>query len=106
MTQTLLDNQLRGLLGISSDAELASFLRCVDTLAGGAGIDPQHAAALRGLKPLLDAIATTYSRQNARFAASEARLHAFVGLSSDWYWEQDEEYRFTTISAGVRRMPS
>jgi PAS domain-containing protein len=30
--------------------------------------------------------------------ASEARLKSLVNLSSDWYWEQDEELRFTMIA--------
>ena len=31
-------------------------------------------------------------------AASEARFRALTELSSDWYWEQDAEYRFTRFS--------
>ncbi len=30
--------------------------------------------------------------------ASEARLKSLVNLSSDWYWEQDQELRFTMIA--------
>ena len=30
--------------------------------------------------------------------ASEARLKSLLNLSSDWYWEQDEELRFTMIA--------
>ncbi|MGB5079929.1 MAG: ATP-binding protein [Burkholderiales bacterium] len=32
---------------------------------------------------------------------SEARFRALSGLSSDWYWEQDEALRFTAMSGGV-----
>jgi diguanylate cyclase (GGDEF)-like protein/PAS domain S-box-containing protein len=31
---------------------------------------------------------------------SEARFRALTRLSSDWYWEQDEHYRFTSQSGG------
>lgn len=29
---------------------------------------------------------------------SEARFRSFTAMSSDWYWEQDANFRFTTIS--------
>jgi diguanylate cyclase (GGDEF)-like protein/PAS domain S-box-containing protein len=29
---------------------------------------------------------------------SEARFRSLTGLSSDWYWEQDAQYRFTVLS--------
>lgn len=29
---------------------------------------------------------------------SEERFHRLVALSSEWYWEQDEHYRFTNVS--------
>jgi diguanylate cyclase (GGDEF)-like protein/PAS domain S-box-containing protein len=29
---------------------------------------------------------------------AEERFESLVGLSSDWYWEQDESYRFTVIT--------
>ena len=32
---------------------------------------------------------------------SEARFRALTELSSDWYWEQDENLRYTTLSAEV-----
>jgi diguanylate cyclase (GGDEF)-like protein/PAS domain S-box-containing protein len=36
-----------------------------------------------------------------RLAASEERFRRLATLSSDWYWEQDEKLRFTTVSAGL-----
>jgi PAS domain S-box-containing protein len=33
--------------------------------------------------------------------ASEARFRSLTELSSDWYWEQDEFYRFTAFSKGI-----
>ncbi len=44
------------------------------------------------------------ARTEAERAATEARFHALIALSSDWYWEQDAEFRFTRID-GPRRQP-
>jgi diguanylate cyclase (GGDEF)-like protein/PAS domain S-box-containing protein len=33
---------------------------------------------------------------------SEQRLRGLAALSSDWYWEQDSNFRFTLVSSGVR----
>ncbi|MEW6705148.1 MAG: EAL domain-containing protein [Pseudomonadota bacterium] len=32
---------------------------------------------------------------------SEARFRSLCALSSDWYWEQDEHFRFTAMSGGL-----
>ena len=32
---------------------------------------------------------------------SEERFRSLTELSSDWYWEQDSEFRFTAVSGGV-----
>src|SRR5258705_7256812 len=32
---------------------------------------------------------------------SEERFRSLTELSSDWFWEQDEELRFTALSVGV-----
>ncbi len=37
-------------------------------------------------------------------AASEQRFKSLLEMSSDWYWEQDEEYRFTRLSEGHLRL--
>ena len=36
----------------------------------------------------------------AGLKASEDRFRSLVELSSDWYWEQDAEFRFTTVTGG------
>lgn len=36
-------------------------------------------------------------------AVSEARFRSLTELSSDWFWEQDAEYRFTAMSLGVAK---
>ena len=38
-------------------------------------------------------------RRNTALAASEARFRSLLELSSEWYWEQDAEYRFTRFSS-------
>ena len=38
----------------------------------------------------------------ARISDSEARFRALTELSSDWYWEMDEELRFTQLRRGAR----
>lgn len=35
---------------------------------------------------------------------SEARFRNLVELSSDWYWEQDDQFRFTFLSLGHQRV--
>ena len=37
-------------------------------------------------------------RANAAMQLSEARYQVMASLSSDWYWEQDEQLRFTRMS--------
>ncbi len=34
---------------------------------------------------------------------SEARFRDLTHLSSDWFWEQDRDFRFTLVSEGLRR---
>ncbi|MEI6737302.1 MAG: EAL domain-containing protein [Pseudomonadota bacterium] len=36
-------------------------------------------------------------------AASELRFKNLLQMSTDWYWEQDEQFRFTHISDGMAR---
>lgn len=45
-------------------------------------------------------------RQAAQEAlrASEQRFRDLADMSSDWYWEQDTEFRFTMLSDGLRRV--
>ena len=42
---------------------------------------------------------TERKRVEADLRASEARFRSLTALSSDWYWEQDENLRFTYLSA-------
>jgi diguanylate cyclase (GGDEF)-like protein/PAS domain S-box-containing protein len=38
-------------------------------------------------------------------AESDDRLRSLLRLSSDWYWEQDEQFRFTANLRGFRELP-
>jgi PAS domain S-box-containing protein len=40
-------------------------------------------------------------RADEALRESEARFRSLTEMSSDWYWEQDEQFRFTSVSAGM-----
>jgi PAS domain S-box-containing protein len=46
----------------------------------------------------------TVQERTAELRESEARFKSFTELSSDWYWEQDAQGRFTKISGPVFEM--
>lgn len=46
----------------------------------------------------------TVLERTAELRESEARFKSFTELSSDWYWEQDAQGRFTKISGPVYEM--
>ncbi len=59
----------------------------------------------------LGAFAALLLREHRRRARADAALHGhqrrlvdFAEASSDWFWEQDENLRFTFVSAGVERV--
>ena len=43
-------------------------------------------------------------QRTAELRASEARFRSFTALSSDWYWEQDAEGKFTSVSGPAFEM--
>ena len=49
---------------------------------------------------LLCAVSTERRDAAERLRASEERFRSLTNLSADWYWEQDEGFRFTTLSPG------
>jgi len=44
---------------------------------------------------------TTRKQAERAWQESEARFRSLTELSSDWYWAQDENFRFTEISRGI-----
>jgi diguanylate cyclase (GGDEF)-like protein/PAS domain S-box-containing protein len=97
--------------------EVATFNLALAALClGGAwlGIGPfvseRDLASLITLHGLLGAVALTtlllgaLSNERRTAAAalleSEARFRSLTSLSADWYWEQDESFRFTMLSPG------
>lgn len=46
----------------------------------------------------------TVLERTAELRESEARFKSFTELSSDWYWEQDAEGKFTKVSGPVHEM--
>jgi PAS domain-containing protein len=57
-------------------------LKSVQSIGSHVGRSLQRLEAMQGLR------------------RSESRLRALIVLSSDWYWEQDQDFRFTQIIAG------
>jgi len=48
-----------------------------------------------------DTLESRVRERTAALAASEARFRSFTSLGSDWYWEQDEQFRYTAISSNL-----
>ena len=46
---------------------------------------------------------TTRKQAKEKLAQSESRFKSLLEMSSDWYWEQDEQFRFRSISGGMVR---
>jgi len=46
----------------------------------------------------------TVQERTAELRASEARYRSLTELASDWYWEQDENMKFTKVSGPVLEM--
>jgi PAS domain S-box-containing protein len=55
-------------------------------------------AAKNALERRVAARTAELERANDALRESEARYHALADLSSDWYWEQDDNLRFTRMS--------
>ncbi len=46
------------------------------------------------------ALEATVAQRTSELVQSEAKFRSLLALSSDWYWEQDENLRFTFVSTG------
>src|SRR6478735_1913134 len=56
---------------------------------------------LEGYSKMLEA---TVLERTAELRESEARFRSLTELASDWYWEQDENAKFTKVSGPVLEM--
>ena len=55
-----------------------------------------------GLLTMMDRLLFRRLKQvNVERRQSDERLRNLVDLSSDWFWEQDDQFRFTIMSAGL-----
>jgi diguanylate cyclase (GGDEF)-like protein/PAS domain S-box-containing protein len=61
---------------------------------------------LRTLRAIGSQIGQFVQRKQAEavLRESEARFRSLTTLSSDWYWEQDQEYRFVDMTSEIDRM--
>ena len=51
-----------------------------------------------------DTLEARVRERTAALAKSEARFRSFTSLGSDWYWEQDDQFRFTSISGNLENV--
>jgi diguanylate cyclase (GGDEF)-like protein len=60
---------------------------------------PPHKRLSQALQVIVTMLGQYLERADAEHATrdSEARFRSLTNLSSDWYWEQDAEYRFTRV---------
>lgn len=58
---------------------------------------------LRTLVDSFNSMLRTMERQREEVEASEARFRSLAEMSIEWYWEQDEHFRFTLMSQGLRK---
>jgi diguanylate cyclase (GGDEF)-like protein/PAS domain S-box-containing protein len=58
------------------------------------------AGELRGYMAMAEDV-TAMTRAQRDIRESEERFRTLTALSSDWYWEQDEELRFTFLSSAI-----
>ena len=62
-----------------------------------------EASELGELGRAVDNMASSLEREQQALKDSEARFKDLTELSSDWYWEQDEHFRFTDMSEEVAK---
>lgn len=71
---------------------------------GGDGkqIEAKGPPEIRALIEAFNDMATSIKGAKHAMTRERDRFKGLTKLSSDWYWEQDENFRFTMISDGVR----
>jgi PAS domain S-box-containing protein len=97
--QPVPDYPLAVSVGIDESAALAPWRRQALIIAIGA------LGAVVGFVFLFRALGVQFHRVEERsdeLAQSENRFRDFALISSDWFWESDEDHRFTYISEAIR----
>jgi len=97
--QNIHDYPLAVAVGISEEEALAPWRRKATVIVFGT------AWAIIGFAVLFRALAAQLRRieqRSSELAQSEGRFRDFALVSSDWFWETDEDHRFTYISDGIR----
>ena len=105
------DRRIHALLIAGVASTFTAFLVFAADLGGVLGDAVMHAGRLLGLwlfyvaaeRSRLDLTETRAQRERSQAALkeSEARFRSLVELSSDWYWEQDAELRFTRLDGPI-----
>lgn len=93
--RTLKAYPLVTVVGSNEDEVLAGYFRRLSTYQNGA-------AAVSGFILLFALLVIAAVFRGAHItgvlADSDARLRALIELSADWWWEQDAQFRFTTLA--------
>lgn len=63
----------------------------------------ERTATLQGINRQLRQEIDQRERTEEALRQSETRFQGLLSTASDWYWEQDDRFRFTFLSAGLAR---
>lgn len=94
------------LLGIWLTRHLKSLEEASRTVAAGdysVRLNVKNGDEIGRLSVAFNTMAQTISTQLEAVQESEERFKSLAGISSDWYWEQDAEFRFTRFAGGAFR---
>ena len=94
-------SELRDAFDCASAEELSAFLAAAGSERA---LTPRLAQGLKKLSQLASrpiTAGTADGKLVARMQESEDRFQSLTRISSDWYWEQDGQYRFTQVSPGI-----
>ncbi len=69
--------------------------------AAGRDAIPEDEVSAQRVAQLMEQLIDEGEAAQRRLSESSARYLGLTSLSSDWYWEQDEQQRFTLMSQGI-----
>jgi len=79
---------------------LPNHIGSLSTLAGGLLFTLLTAAFVNSLAQRSARVQKLVEERTLALQESEHRFRRLLALSSDWYWEQDAQFRFTSITGG------